>query len=322
MKQLLLTLGLAAGAGCTAQAQIANAGLETWHEYVVMAIPPATLEAPNSWNGADSLITGLSVLFGFEAQKQLYKTTDAHSGTHAARLVTKEQGSLLGMFPGILLNAKPSFNIMDSAFAFGPATAISGWVDTVYAWAKYESGPGGDDNGQMTALLYKAEAGEGGADSLVGTGVSDILPGSTYTQQHLKVFYTSPLQPDKLVLIFSSSPFDPGSLIGGSAVEGSTLYVDDVSMVMTTLGVPQAQAGLQLEVYPNPTSDALNIRTTQQNTPLKVSLFSAAGKLMAEQTFEQQTTIRTADFANGLYFYQVADHQNRVLQNGKVTIAR
>lgn len=322
MKKRLLSLIACACLGTSAQAQIVNPGMETWINYT-SGFPPATLERPTAWFGTDSIITNLSLLLGFTAEKQLIKSSDAHSGSFAAKIITKEQGTL-GNVPGMLMNAEPIIGILDSSFAFNGGTPITGWVDSVFAWVNYtHPGAPGADQAQMSAYAFKTGAGAGGTDSMVGSGEYMIDPTSDYTKVALKMNYTSPLMPDKIVILFSSSPFSTGSGLSFDGLPGSTLFVDDVSMVMGTLNVPTVCFGSnEIFAYPNPAKDVWHLYVPMMNNELSLEVFNTAGQKVAAQHFTSNLTLSTAAFPAGMYLYHLRNSNGQVLKSGKIQIAR
>lgn len=325
MKKYLLALALLGSTGTAVQAQVANAGMENWHSYFSGALPPVMLEAPNEWYGVDSLIANFSILLGGIANQQVFKTTDAHSGSFAAKVVTRTQGTL-GEVPGVLLNAKPNFNLMDSTASFSGGASISGWVDTVYAWVKYEH-PGAfpeDDTAQMMALAFKTGTGAGGADSLVGIGVNMIMPAGSYVKAGLKMVYTSPVQPDKLILIFSSSPFSMSSAFGSTtALDGSTLFVDDVSVVMSPTGVPAVSFNAPgIQVYPNPVNELLQVTAPAGSGLLCMAVYNTSGQQVLRQRFDGRLQLNTSGLAAGMYLYQIRNLAGQLVTAGKFQVAR
>jgi len=324
MKKLLLTLTVLVMAASGAKAQIANPGMETWHNYTVGIFPPTVLQAPDHWYGLDSLFVNYSLLIGGSTNQQVFKSTDAHSGTYAALVITRTQG-FLGAFPGVLMNAQPSLDLEDSSVAFIGGTPISGPVDSVSAWVNYIH-PGEfteDDTAQMQAIAFKSGAGAGGTDSMVGYGSLMIPPTVGYEYRALSMNYFSTLMPDKLLIIFSSSPFNMSSGIEGAGLDSSRLYVDDVAMVMSPVHTQQlTAAGQQIAVYPNPAKDMLQVAAPGVAGALTLEIFNVSGKCLARQTFEQSTQLPTTALPAGSYFYRVHNAQGAQLKAGKLQIAR
>lgn len=77
--------------------------------------------------------------------------------------------------------------------------------------------------------------------------------------------------------------------------------------------IPSNDIGLQ--IYPNPTTEALYVRSSEQ-TPLRIRVYDAAGKLMYVQpTFTIITdplVISAASWATGTYFLFIETKKSRV----------
>lgn len=78
---------------------------------------------------------------------------------------------------------------------------------------------------------------------------------------------------------------------------------------------------IRIDVYPNPFCDQLYIKLNSiQNAPYKLYLSDATGKLVLQIAItEQLYKLQPKNLPPGFYFYQLLDHQGRLLGSGKLT---
>lgn len=90
-------------------------------------------------------------------------------------------------------------------------------------------------------------------------------------------------------------------------VTGSQKFSLIVTGIDLTLGVEQ-DVFTKFDLWPNPTSDQLNISVTDLGSDLSVSVFDLQGKRLIDQTFESaqgKASIDTSNLASGIYFVKV-----------------
>lgn len=326
MKKLILSL-LACSTLFAANAQnILGQGMESWHTMSV-GFPAQQVEAPDYWFGADSIVFSYALLAGVTSPKaQLSKDAAAHSGSYAAKLVTKDQGGQLNEVPGILANAKINLDINNldpndplASLTYEGGTAINQRFNHIGAWIKYQPG-GSSDKAQIIARTVLTGQGAGGADSIVAQGDMKISSAiANYTYVEFPLTYIDPnVVPDKLLLIFLSSTNETSS----SAVDGSTLHVDDVSALQKATGVRQMIFNAEsFNVYPNPAKDVLNI-TTSMTEQVEWQAYNVAGQQVATQSFTKEATIDISNLAAGMYYYNVTDVNGNIIFNSKFSVVK
>lgn len=311
---LLLTILIA---GTAVNAQNLQGTMETWQNYSVgFPLPTTQLEKPAGWRGADSLICLLGPFIqpGGNFGKQVFKSTEAHSGSFAARLLNRDQDTL-GIFPGILTNADLIVDIQTADFSLSGGTPVTGRVDTVKAWVKYK--PKGADEGAVTAQAVIKGAGAGGADSVVGAGLAIIVADTGYYEIVVDLEYVDPnVVPNALQVMFS------GSMSVLSAEDSTELFVDDVT-ASSTVGIKmQLFEEDVLEVYPNPAQNVVYLNTNVRQ-PLTWQLYSMNGtKALMTETVAGKTEVNVSALATGVYIYQVKNSEGVIVQTGKLNVAR
>jgi hypothetical protein len=289
-------------------AQVLNPGMEDWHNYTANG---TSLTAPDDWHGSDEVICWADTGIGgalITPAKQIYRSTSANNGTYAARIETKQILLLGNGQSGALSTA----NMMYAGiFILDGGTPVTEQIPFVYAWAKYSEGSGGADTGML--LVTAVVTGSNG-DSVVGTGVTDILPSATYSQIGTVVQYTDAnVVPEKLQITFYSSK----SIINGQ--DGSQLWVDDVTW--STSSVKALAQNNVVKCYPNPSGGLISVYNTL-NEAVTMKVFTINGQQVAEKKFKGNDVIDLTAQANGLYFFTILDNNGQPVQNGKLTVAK
>ena len=269
---------------------IPNGGMENW-------IPLATYDSLEHWSSTN--------LF-FAPSISVVKTTDAHSGTYAARM---NGTTYLGFIPvpgGIGTNAK--VDILAQTISGGyPFTlrpnAFTGW---------YKYTPQNNDSCIFLALLTKTT---GSNKDTIGTAVFIGHTQANYTNFYTQFFYFSPDDPDTAFVIALTS----ANFLG--AQTGSVLFADDLDFTLNT-GVPSVEDFDEIvKAYPNPAKDEFNIELKHSHTGDYLKVFNVLGNNIVTIPVKSSTIkINTAGLSNGLYFYRLENEKQQPIVSGKFSV--
>ena len=334
MKKLFL-LFWAVAAGYASQAQtIPGADMENWRSSTTGIGAPLTVQAPVSWYGADSLIIGLGQMYSgllmlpdSVFRRNLFREdVIVHSGSHSAKVMTVLQDTLL--IPGVLSTGHSNVQI-----TFIPKPGISGVTltggdavtvkpKTVSAWVQYY--PGNDGSGtpgiDSAIMTVQALSRIGGKDSVIGSGTITIGPSATWVQVTDSIFY--PLDSTGTIDTMRISFFSSKT---ATALDSSTLYVDDVSMTSVTnpdhTGFENLTISGPVMVYPNPANNTIYFSSSMSQR-INVLLYTLSGRQVTETQLTGANTLDISYLPDGLYFYTIIGADGNVLQRGKVAIAR
>jgi hypothetical protein len=315
MKKLLL-LGCSLAVLNTANAQVANAGFEQWHSY---SSGSGSLEAPNGWYGSDSMVYVFAIFLGATPQQQVFKSTDHHNGSFAAKLVTRNIGGQAGVVPGLLTNANINFDLNSfdpndplSALSLTGGTTVNQRMGGVSASVKYV--PNGNDTALMFVQAIMNNASTGNTDSLIGAGFSDITQTASYGPVYAPISYINGTDvPTSIIIGFVSS----NSAI---ANDNSTLYVDDVNFV--TLGINDlAASNASVKVYPNPAQNVLEL-SSGQNGDLVWEAYNMQGQKVASRSFIGKATVDISSLSAGVYIYRISGNDGKLVQQGKFNVIK
>lgn len=306
----LFTLALIAFSGVAANAQQQNAGFENWITYTS---DTATLERPEYWTGTDSLTYAIAGTIMASPAKQVFEeTTHVNSGSSAAKIVSHDISSfLIDVVPGVIANGEISVNILDGSFAFTGGAPVTERIGYVNAYVDYQ--PENDDMGMMMVQAVLAGQGIGGADSIVGGGTFSTDGTNGYEQVSVMIQYIDPnVIPDHIQIAFFSSEEI------GSGVEGSTMYIDDITL--SPVSVKKFAANNNAVIcFPNPTTGMFNVRSMVSET-LNLEVYSITGQVMHTQSFKGQAQADLSAFSNGMYFYKVSNAAGQVVKQDKLVL--
>jgi hypothetical protein len=303
----LITLSFIALTALSAKAQNIYGSMETWINYTA---DTASLERPQGWNGSDSV--AYTIMFpGVTPVKQIFKDTHNHSGSFSAKLVTADV--TLAVVPGLITNGNIEVDVFNQTFNVSGGAPCTERIVYLNAWIDYQ--PVGGDVGNITVNAVLAGQGVGGTDSLVGQGIASIDQTSGFENFQVEVTYADAnVVPDHLLIAFASSE----DFMGG--VDGSTMYVDDVTL--TPLSVKGTSANNHtVKCFPNPSNGVLNVKSTTKDA-LTLNVYSIAGQQVFTQNFTGNTTADLSGLANGMYFYSVSNAEGATVTKEKLVITK
>ncbi len=282
--------------------------MESWKTNSV-GFPPTTLDATSGWRCPDSLAFAYSILVG-TPQRQLYKSTDKHGGSYAARIVTQYQGSTLGNLAGVLTNAVINLDIVNQKFTLSGGTPLNGRVNFVNAWLKYNP-TGGDSATVVVSSIIKGGK-SNGDDSVVGTGVQYITASQPYTLVSVPIDYgTNTASPNALQIVFTSS--------GRQATVGSELFIDDVSYSIFPADVENVNNNAKFVVFPNPASTNLQL---QSEGKVRFIMYSVTGQQVLSADVNSSTSVDVSSLAAGTYYYAAINANGEMVKHSSIVIAK
>ena len=268
-----------------AQTTIPNAGFETWTD----------ANTATSWTSV-SLLTLHSMT----------RSTDSHSGTYAAQL--KTQTFLTQTVPGIC--DLGTIDLLSQAI--GGGTPFTGRPDTLKGFFKYT--PVGADS--MLVLITFTKTNSGVPDTIGVGAITCSYTVSNYTEFAVPIYYNPAYteNPDTMNIILLSS-------VAATGGNGSTLLVDDLSLVYNPVGISENHA-VNYRIYPNPASDHLTISTNDtKNIPVNVKIFNLTGQEVYNDNYLNVSNhnINLSSFKEGMYFVKISS--NNINKTEKVLIS-
>ncbi len=91
---------------------------------------------------------------------------------------------------------------------------------------------------------------------------------------------------------------------------------------LPTVGITEYTAPVQVNVYPNPAQNEINVETDPTRA-YAVQIYDIMGRVVAAQTITSNiSVINTSAYANGSYTFSILGKDKSVLNRGKFTVAK
>ena len=227
------------------------------------------------------------------------KTTDAFSGTYAAKMTTKK-------YVGMTLTGSLATGVFDENLT-PPANMKLGQPFTgrpirFTGYYKYINNAG--DSCAIYATLSKWN---GSAREVVGKAnlqnTSNTV--STYTKFDLPFVYNSSDIPDTISMVFASSA--GGAQMLGN--DGSTLFVDNINLEYTSGINELPNSSIKVQCYPVPAMAVVNFVLDRNIINGSVKTFNELGSQIKTINVinNNEFSIPVNNLPRGKYYYQISD---------------
>ena len=186
--------------------------------------------------------------------------------------------------------------------------------DSITGWYKYT--PQGGENGIIQFILFGSAANN--TDTVaIATFITPTTTVGTYTRFSTQLVYRSANTVANSMWIIASSKND-----GLASSVGSTLYVDDLGLVINPASGVIEQNMSEISVGPNPATDHFEIKNPL-NTNVIFILYDVTGRKVAEEKIGKTTNIISVNsFPNGIYSYALTDESYKAIKGGKLIIKK
>lgn len=318
----------------SAQTTITNPGFEQWDS-----------GTPNDWTTSISGNINYS-LYGVNVPIPVAlnfgtQTSDAHSGNYALKI--NASSLALAELAGVNITV-PGFAQLGTAGEFSiDYETIAALIDTssteepdwtqflsllncfshgvpftqvpsrMNAWIKYQHD--GTDTLQVIVLAYKSGEFMSG---LFGDSISGGLGVLSYTTTATSTDWTQitvdiegfseNTQCDSLAVIFISTSLE-------NPKTESTLYVDDITFEFGGSSVGSAEK-IEFSVYPNPTTDYLNIIPANQSETYDLQVVDQTGKVVKTMSsLSGNTQVDVNELSAGYYFVKIMQGGQQSVRN-------
>ncbi len=275
-----------------------NAGFENWTHN---AFP--SYDAPDGWNNLNPSTTIIGTTTCYKATS----LGDYHSGSSAIKLITKTAAGQTanGIATTGTINTSAQTIVGGVAFTGSRPDSIAGWY-------KYTSVTG--DNGFVELQLL----GTGGDADTVGY-VRFKTPSTTigsYTYFKKAITYRNANPIAKTIWILSASADAITHFVG------STLFIDDLQLIVNPATTVLESVKPELTLGPNPATDHLIIKNNVSQKTI-FTLYDITGRKMIEQKLDNVTSvIDLISLPLGLYIYSIVDETKKVIKTGKIVLQK
>lgn len=302
MKKQLLTIVLAAVASVTtlvAKAQVPNGNLEAWMDFSIYEDPDT--------NG---ILKTLNIISTFPQNPPVtcFKEGNANSGQYCAKIVANQVQALNIFVPGVLGTVTPFFQPAIGCHLQKP---YSGRPATFKAFIKYAPVTG--DSAEMFSYVLKQN---GNNFDTLGIAKKKFLQAiNSWQEQVVDFTYTNTTDVGTHIsLVFvTSKSYNFSNLTGCAGSVGSTMYIDDVSLTGYNGVEEMLFTGEEINVFPNPTDNIVNITITDNLSNAKLSVTDMNGREISSQNVSgNQFTIDVNTLKAGNYLI-ILSQDNKVL---------
>ncbi|NSW45244.1 MAG: PCMD domain-containing protein [Bacteroidales bacterium] len=276
---------------CGIGQNIPNADFENW-----------TGGNPNGWQTPNAFTQQYGVVTVTQ------ETVNPHSGTYSVKLETK---SIFGYaVTGLITNGQISVNLSNP----NPITILGGTPFTErpnHFKGYFHYTPASGDYCTIVALLLKKNVQTNQFDTV---GVAQYINNTSvtgWTMFDAPFAYAMGDTPDTMQIVaVSSNP--------NAAIVGSTLWVDHLYFEGGTLGNNILKLNEQIQVFPNPVNDLLNIYFGKPTTgQTSITIFNATGQRVKQSIIPAGTQISSLniyDLPKGIYIIQIQNNSDRFVQ--------
>ena len=300
MKSLHIIFALLIINGTLSQ-QLENSGFEQWENVGTGE------EEPLSWSSTktsdNSSLNGL-------APQVISRTTDAHSGSYAAKLINKNVPFVNIIANGIVTNGiiHTTTNPQDSYVytdvnSSDHSQPFTSYPDSIVGWYKYA--PQGNDMGNIQVLLHSSygQLPIDASTSVIALAEFDFSANSNWTRFSTPFNYYPTIHNPAYILCNISA--------GDStqAVANSELKIDDLELIYNTTTISSEETNLLHVTYVN---DLLQFSNVVKE--FNYAVYNVEGQLMNIGKIDEYNRNVSISLASGIYFIstQNKDHHQSI----------
>ena len=286
--------------GTTAQ-QLENSGFEQWENVGTGE------EEPLSWSSTKtSDNSSLNAL----APQVISRTTDAHTGTYAAKLINKNVPFVNIVANGIVTNGiiHTTTNPQDSYVytdvnSSDHSQPFTSYPDSIVGWYKYV--PQGNDVGNIQVLLHSSygQLPIDASTSVIALAEFDFSSNSNWTRFSTPFNYYPTIHNPAYILCNISA--------GDStqAVANSELKIDDLELIYNTTTISSEETNLLYVTYVN---DLLQFSNVVKE--INYAIYNVQGQLMNFGKLDRYNRNVSISLEPGIYFIstQNKDHHQSI----------
>ena len=281
--------------------QLENSGFEQWENVGTGE------EEPLSWSSTktsdNSSLNGL-------APQVISRTTDAHSGSYAAKLINKNVPFVNIVANGIVTNGiiHTTTNPQDSYVytdvnSSDHSQPFTSYPDSIVGWYKYA--PQGNDMGNIQVLLHSSygQLPIDASTSVIALAEFDFSSNSNWTRFSTPFNYYPTINNPAYILCNISA--------GDStqAVANSELKIDDLELIYNTTTISNEETNLLHVTYVN---DLLQFSNVVKE--FNYAIYNVQGQLMNIGKIDEYNRYVSISLESGIYFIstQNKDHHQSI----------
>lgn len=288
-----------------AMAQVSNLNLDSWDALPNYEEPSGPWATPNK-----TVDIAPTLLDPF-----VTKTTDAQSGTYAARM---ESAVIFGaqFVSGALWTGDFVLDIQNPLNSNRFGVPYTDRPTKFKGYYKYINNQG--DSCDIYVLLTKWV---NNTRTTVGTATmprsQTIQTVTSYTPFDIDFQYNTTETPDSISIIFASSA--GGQLFQGQA--GATLFIDNISLELTS-GVEQVlMPELAVNTFPNPAQNNIQFQLDERVTNAQLYIYTLDGKVQHTAPLNGNTySTSVQGWTPAKYYYLIRSQKGYSLASGAIQV--
>ena len=313
---LVLFLMLLSVAGRSQTSTLPNGNLDNWHF--------ETHQSPGGgyWVPDGGFFKTINILDTIQTPSGItcFRSDTVHTGTHAARLVTREIAILQILIPGVVGTLELDMaNItakVGTPYTF-PAKAASfqGW---------YRSTPVLGDSAGAAVLLSKWNTTTHKRDTLGFKLLTFKGLVSNYTFFDTPIPYTGPnVMPDSItMLLLASAGYNGNNFFACKGRVGSQAWFDDITLTDVNGFKHHLMPDVSVKLFPNPASSKLIVELEKPIKNGQFLIYSLDGKEVNTAPLSQvRNEVLVTSLIPGTYYYKVSDGKS-ILNTGSFIISK
>ena len=300
-----------------------NGDFETWYNVPIsgtLNYDDIGAGPSDNWLATLNSLMAVPPTAGGPGPVTVFKTTDAHSGTYAARSVSAvfQVGPTAIFIPGMIGTAKMDMTgiraLLGRSCPDCKPLSFKGY---------YKFTPVSGDSCAAVILLSKWNTELRKRDTIGYGKMVQHSAVSEYTQFDIPINYYSTGHVDTMTLLtVSSAGFNVINFLGSVGQTGSTMFVDDLSLDypagVTQLLMPE----VTVKTYPNPATDVLHLCLSSEVKNGTVEIYAAGGQLVGTYGISSlDNTVPVYSLSTGAYYFRLMSGKD-LLNSGTFVVRR
>jgi len=250
----------------------------------------------------------------------VYPTDSAHSGSKAARVITRKINVMDVLIPGVIGTLEINWASMNAT------------LGKPYPWTTkptrfqgyYMTFPVSGDSASATILLSRWNTIAHKRDTIAYNSLVFYGTVSTYTQFDTEIQYRDNVtMPDSVtILLTASAGFNASFMMASVGSVGSQAYFDDVTLTNISGQQYLLMPDVDVKLSPNPATGFLNVQMSETVKNGLFEIYTLQGRLISRHPMSG--TSQRLDIQNlsaGTYFYRLTDGE-KTLNSGEVLVTK
>ncbi len=270
---------------------------------------------PVSWETSSFNYTVMGIPFA-SATTVIKDGTNPYSGSYCAKLENQEPSTSQpnNIDPGLMTLGKFTLTITGTTSSATLSGGIPFTSTPTDLRGHYKYLPQGGDSCQIAIILTKTNTSTHKNDTVAFSLFQSNATVAAWTLFDLPLTYKIMEAPDSMSVVISSATKAHATL-------GSIMYVDSIYVkgnVMATTGIDNKDNNKNVNIYPNPASNIVNVQLNNEITgDATLNIYNSLGKLVTSKTVDSANSpysIYITGFQKGFYYVIISNNKYQVVK--------